>query len=383
MAYLNVRERRIEAKIAYVGASLPDEFSWKPREQQRFRDCDVSVAVVAQADVGADGCADLLREVDGVVVVVDALPSSRERNVASFAAVRGALAERKDGVAIVVQVAKTDVPGALSAAEVVGTLEADAVTHVDGAEVASALEAAFEGVLASMQSGAEDTAPATVRPGTAAQASHPLLDALRQVLRDTVQSHVAELEARVVARLEARLEAIAVKSSDERLAMEVVSLLQETDARVQELSGSLAACPTKGDFAAFVSRVDKVREDVKAEIVKTTETRSRADREYLANGTATLKKSIESVQADVKARAEEIVDTVTAASLSTDAIPARLDAIDVAADQRATRAADAVRGLRKEIGEAFERSNERLERIEARVGEIAEELKKPKKGWFA
>ena len=98
MAYLNVRERRIEAKIAYLGPELAgrttnferlrdgskdariakvrttsDEtgtrlsLAWQLEEAARFRDCDVVVELVAPHAESTD---DVLREVDGVVLVV-------------------------------------------------------------------------------------------------------------------------------------------------------------------------------------------------------------------------------------------------------------------------------------------------------------------------
>src|SRR5580692_1629892 len=255
MAYLNVRERRIEAKIAYVGPDLAGKsanfdwlrktkddarigriasasdagdilsIAWQPPERARFRDCDVLVKVVAHGGETArrrfDG---VFSDVDGIVLVVDAHPAAQPRNKDSLVTVRDALerAERH-GVPVVVQVNKTDLPDALSASDVVSAMDAGAFPHVAasavrGDGVVDTLEAALNQVLASMQreGGLSDASPTAQKlpvpeaPGRGpADSGHPLLAALRQVLRDTVREHVEDLEGRLVARLEASLDRIA------------------------------------------------------------------------------------------------------------------------------------------------------------------------------
>src|SRR4051794_29815379 len=99
MAHLNVREHRIEAKIAYVGplatgiattidrlraeSSFTDAPSdaenavaldWRPARSERFRDHDIFVRVVVPRSESFD---DVLRVADGVVFV--GAPEEAER----------------------------------------------------------------------------------------------------------------------------------------------------------------------------------------------------------------------------------------------------------------------------------------------------------------
>jgi hypothetical protein len=237
MAYLNVRERRIEAKIAYVGPELAGRTTNFERLRQasgdarlgkvearapgilsiaiprsadgRFRDCDLVVDVVApQGPVTPEA----LSDADGVVIVVDASPTALARNRASIAAVRGAL-EKRDAVPVVLQVNKTDFPGALPSEALRRELDAVAMRSVDacattGAGVIETLDAALQAVLAAMQ---EERAAAGAASTTGTQdtagGGHPLLAALKQVLREAVRAEVSALEVRMAARLDARIAA--------------------------------------------------------------------------------------------------------------------------------------------------------------------------------
>ena len=247
MAYLNVRERRIEARIAYVGPDLAGKATnfdwlrrttrdsrigrvdssseggdllsivWQSPERTRFRDCDVLVRVVAyRGAASAQRFDDVLSEADGVVLVVDAHPGAQLRNRESLAALREAMqrAERS-AVPTVVQVNKTDLTDALPIDEVVSAMDAGALPHVAAAAVrgdgvVDTLEAALDEVLASMQreGAASEAALAAQQVANEAQvrasgeAGHPLLNALRQVLRETVREHALELEGRMVARID-------------------------------------------------------------------------------------------------------------------------------------------------------------------------------------
>ena len=249
MAYLNVRERRIEARIAYVGPDLAGKttnlehlrtatrdariarveapqvgggdvlsVAWRPPENARFRDCEVIVRVIAQgrSPSGSRRLGEVLHEVDGVIVVADAHPAARPRNHASLIELREALARsERASVPLVVQVNKTDLPDAIPAADVVRTMDAGPLPHVEasalrGDGVVDTLELALVQVLASMQREGDPTDAAHAARGAArlgggaTDTGHPLLAALRQVLRETVQDHAAEVEARIAARLATR-----------------------------------------------------------------------------------------------------------------------------------------------------------------------------------
>ena len=440
MAYLNVRERRIEARIAYVGSEMAGKatnfdqlklvtgdprigkiemsaegtgellsIAWQPLES-RFRDCDMVVQIVAQRGaVSTERFADVLREADGIVVFVDAHPSAQARNLASLSAVRSVMAraESRD-VPIVIQVNKTDLPDALTADDVVGALHASEFTHViaaaaRGEGVVETLEAALNGILSAMQAEIEqnDVAPPTVRPGTTAGAlslapaasdgGHPLLAALRQVLRDTVREHVEQLETRMTARLEASLARIEQRIDASEAITQNVS---------RQFAERMPALLSKEDLVLVTGRFDRLRDEVKTELVRTLEARTRADREYLATATTGLKKAVDAMAGemktfDLRGRMSEVVELVTvlegrtellassasATSAAVHAASPRLDQIEIAL-KRSAKIDDAVRALRGEMTEAFTAAGEKTEAVHARVNEIVEELKKPKKGWF-
>ncbi len=296
MAYLNVRERRIEAKIAYVGpqfggkganfahlrqvtrdarvgrvdASTSDDgeqlsVAWHPPDHARFRDCDVHVKIVSHRGPETEQrFGDVLSDVDGVVLVVDAHPLAQTRNRAALVAVRAALerSERR-AVPVVLQINKTDLRDALSTPEVVSALDASGLPHVAasavrGEGVVETLEAAMNHVFASMHReseaaaappGASGTGPTAQgdppgNPTRSEEPGHPLLAALRQLLRDTVREHVAELEGRMVVRIEDSFRAIAIRlESDGTAAAAVrdavagmVEVLEEVSQRTTALT---------------------------------------------------------------------------------------------------------------------------------------------------
>ena len=292
MAYLNVRERRIEAKIAYVGPELAGKttnferlckttqdarigrvdasaadghdllsIAWQPPERARFRDCDVLVRVVAQKAVASPArFDDVLGDVDGVVLVVDARPAAGAGNRDSLAAVREALGRaERPAVPIVIQVNKTDLPDALPAADVLTAMDGGALPHVAasatrGDGVVDTLEAALDQVMASMQAEGDPSQAAERARQAAAGApnrgldgvGHPLLAALRQVLRDTVREHVAELEGRLTAAMGRAPASQARGDGDAELRAVVADLA----ARVSELSACVAAL-TERSHRAF------------------------------------------------------------------------------------------------------------------------------------
>lgn len=436
MAYLNVRERRIEAKIAYVGPGqagkatnfdhlmqsaqasrigkleaitggaddLPT-LSWLLRDGGRFRDCDVHVKVVAQRGAFSDDRVHaLLNDADGVVIVIDAHPSAQARNRASLDAVRDVLVrgERRH-VPLVLQVNKSDLPDALSADAVVGGLEASSLTHViasaaRGEGVVETLEAALVEVLEAMRADRSLDAgegqvvtpgvgEGATNPPAAMDGGHPLLAALRHVLRETVREHVDELESRIVVRLEASLGRIERR-------------LEENDARVKGLAPAIAGAATKADLAPVTQRIDLTRDELKAELVRTTDVRARADREHLASTTASLKKAVDGVAAEMKAsdarvviaelveivdtvarRADHMVKRIDVAVDGVQSLPKRLDQVETSSN-RIVRVEDALRTLRSELADNASTADGKTDAVYTRVNDIVEELKKTKKGWF-
>ena len=332
MAYLNLRERRIEAKIAYVGAALagrgthffehlvgkveksiaPSDdvisLAWQPSALEHFKDCAVYVNLVASDGSVAEKLDDFLRGADGVVVVVDASPTAEDRNRAAVTAVKEAIARgERPGVPVLLQVDQVDVP--------------------------ETAQAALEQVLAALQA---------ERPSAAAEAPnrHPLLDALRQVFRETVKEQVGELERRMTAQFEKALELHEKRSqADVGLAIQVVE-------QTQEASATLASISTRLD-------------------------RLRADRDQQSVAAAGTKKSIEALSADIRALDGRF-----------DELAPRIDEIEASTVQRSARVEQSVRSFGIDLTAALASTHEKIAAVETRVSEIVEELKKPKKGWF-
>lgn len=196
MAHLNLRDHRIEAKIAYVGpeahilstfARLRNEpaftlagerrLDWRPASK-RFRDCDVFVTLV----VGDR------EDADAVVTVNERTPANLAEEIATLETTLG--------------------------------------------EVMAALEAGPPGAAASTD------------------AAHPLLDALRGVLRDTVREHVDDLAARIhpAKEVAAISKQIGQVREDIRIAADSVDAVM---LRIQR-------------FDAFMKRLEKVEESTNA-----------------------------------------------------------------------------------------------------------------------
>jgi hypothetical protein len=207
VAHLNLRDHRIEAKLAYVGpeAHILSTFDrlrnepaftlarervldWRPTTK-RFRDCDIHVTLVVGECEGADG-----------VVVAEERAVHEEL----------ATLERTLG-------------------ELLSTLEAPA------------------------------PAKAAITDG-----SHPLLSALRDVLRDTAREHVDELARR-----------------DDSLAVHVLRTLEEIDARdeIKRVRDDIRTAADSVDavmlrlqrFDAFMKRLERVEDSIEAVNTRLTE----------------------------------------------------------------------------------------------------------------
>lgn len=218
VAHLNLRDHRIEAKIAYVGpeAHILSTFDrlrnepaftrtrdrmldWRPTTK-RFRDCDIHVTLVVGEGEGADG----------VVVVEERAPAS--------------------------------------------TVE----------EELARLERALGQVLASLEAAPASNASAS------ADGAHPLLTALRKVLDDTVRQHVAELAKELENR-----------DQDDALAVHVLKALEELDAReqIKQVREDIRTAADSVDkvmlriqrFDAFMKRIEKVEDSIEAMNTRITE----------------------------------------------------------------------------------------------------------------
>src|SRR6516225_1568894 len=110
MAHLNLRDRVIETTIAYVGTeeSARSTFAhvqraiqrgragtlketpmgngrvlsldWKPREEMRLNDCELTVKLVSGVALDGERMQDVLVDADGLVLVVDADDGALDEN---------------------------------------------------------------------------------------------------------------------------------------------------------------------------------------------------------------------------------------------------------------------------------------------------------------
>lgn len=465
MAYLNVRDRVIEAKIAYVG-SLATEPASTFAALERIHGSDaltsgdaLSLDVVRPTDavndctlrlklVGTHECssastlAGVLDDVDGVVVVVGKDTSSAQ----PFDALRAALAAR--AVPVVVQI-DGDIEAGVAADEVARRLEIDQWPHVvasaaSGVGVQETLNRVVEDVMQSM-TGSEPS-DREMRPSVDVPRGegNPLLSALRKVLESTVEAHVAKLGDELLARVE--------KTVDARLA-ELSARIDKTVAAQAELLAATKKAATKDDLDTaangFRDRVESterlvvaVNERVSAmeagtevlhrqlssstdELLKSA--RHACTREDLAtcatdirrelahvveasstaitSATAVLRRNIEAVSVDVKkngatgavselgakldaldAQAKTIAKSVEASTAVTRELKAADEAVarDIRESvvRRISALDQAVREVTAQTGGVSALTVESSARIEGRIVELIEELKKPKKGWF-
>lgn len=477
MAQLNVRERRLEATIAYVGPELAGKATnlerlgsprssgddvlardWTPRSSPaELGDFEVTVRLVAPRGVPSEArVRELLREADGVVFVADADPAAHDRNRASLATVREILAsDPTRTLPVVVQINKADLPDALPADEVVRALDAEAWPHVSasasrGDGVVETAERSLSTVVDALRSRGGDSAGpnAPVAP-VPSRDGNPLLSALRQVLRDTVAEHVTEIEARTNANTERMLAAFFERiagSLQQRASADLATFqavvdenaqlraaVGALDARIEdvhrELRDARASFAAKADstagavdqlgaaFAAIEetvrtasSTVDRLREEIRDDVVRALEARARREREHFLGATTVIKRAIDAVAADVKsldtsASLASMLTTLGGISEQTAALSKTLEPTAAAVraieprvgkaetsllreireglGKVAARIEDRVDVLRVETSEAIAGSGTTATETHALVSEMVEELKKKKKGWFS
>jgi hypothetical protein len=350
MATLNVRDRVIEAKIAYVGTDLSGQagpfeqlrravpggragaleeqtilgghllsFDWRPSGIGPFNDCDVSVKLVGtQGDVGHDEVQRVLFDADGLVLVIDADPAAHESNQRSVATVREAIA--RDGVKVrpvVVQVNKRAPSDAVPPGELEGAAWPQvSASTVSGEGVIEALERAATLVIDAIKSPADEAAPPPRGDTGPRVEGNPLLAALRQILQSTVAEHVAVLEERLAARIDERFVA------REGAAAERIQRLEETVlgafARIEAITECAPAACTKDDIDASTAgvldaialgrdtielemRAQRIalRDDLAAEITRAVTARARGDRDALVAAVTAVERHVEAGRADV------------------------------------------------------------------------------------
>jgi hypothetical protein len=460
MAYLNVRERRIEAKIAYLGAPLAGKVTnlqrlgtstsatgdvvateWRPASSSltnaRFRDCEVTVTLVALRDaLGAERLRDLVREVDGIVFVADADPSSVERNRASVALMRDAIeaASRRD-LPVVLQVNKTDLDGAMPAEEVASALDLDALPRIGAAAIrgegvvetaertlAEILEVLLKG--GGSASDAEPREPTTARPPAARVEGNPLLTALKQVLRDTVSEHVANLEAQSGAADMNRAwteESARTRASADALRVTVEALVgrlggvesairkasEDSARRLERQEAVLAAI---GEVVRSIpGAVERVGEGTRNEVSRVVEARAKAEREQTAATALMLRRTLDGLSADIRsADSRGLVGEVRSAvqgvadqtkvlgglvqpsTTAVRSLTVKVSELETTVE-REVRAAvthmvgsveERIEAVRVDAMEGLARTEAKTAELHALITELIDELKKPKKGWF-
>lgn len=354
MAYLNVRERRLETTIAYVGAAanlaclegaarvLEDDdtlfsLAWSPAHAPRVDGCDVMVRLVAPRS--DEQLFALLADADGVVVAADG-----ER---AFDLVREHAAERP-------------------------------VLMQDGEGLVETLEAALASVLAAMKN--------RTTPVPAAADPNPLLSALREVLRETVREHAESMERAMTMAIEGalapvRAELVSLKNALTVSARESARALnaqgQAIDAHTQRL-GDLAT--TMASTMAQLGRLESI--EVKIATVETglreeLATRSRQERDHMTSSAAVLRRALEGVANDVRKsdRGAELGALVTRTEALETSV---LRELREGMTPRITRVVDSVQAGNASSTELIARTNE----THAVVAELVDELKKRKKNWF-
>lgn len=495
MAYLNVREHRLETKIAYVGAAMSGRATnferlghsevkgdtlalyWKPTDTTTFRDCDVRVRLVASiGEASGEQVIDLLRDADGVVFVADSDPDAQERNRASLTLVREALATQPSrDVPVIVQVNKTDLADAVPAETMTTTLSLGnwpcvKASACRGEGVVETVERALESVLASLREESRDDVTSSTdvqrlgAPRSAPREGNPLLVALRQVLRETVTAEVDELERRLAGRLErltveartanisgnheeeqtvrlreenvrmrADLEAAKEQSEIHRamsnaasallassvreLATELSSQRSELtalreratsiDSRTEAVVDALTRLSLEfgQELTSMSDAVGAIQNAVRAsasEVARAIDGAARSERDQIGAVTAQVKRAVDSLVAEVKAMEVRAAEGPLRSGL--DALGAQTKSLVevVRPLSRVHPRLDEVEGLLKRelregisavarrMDEAHESNatvvaatNAKATEVHAMLASLIEELKKPKKSWFA
>lgn len=430
MAYLNVREKVLEAKIAYVGAEGSGKrttftelrkrrgkstssdvarddgtlvLDILPNDAPSFDDCKLAVTLHARPGDAALG--DLLVGADGVVVVVDSDPSAADKNRRSIDAVREAV--RTKGMPVVVQVNKTDLPGAVAPRDLVAMLDVADWPHVpatatSGAGVEETLDRLIADVVQSLTRLDPRAATPTPEPDALRGEGHPLLAALRRVLESTVEQHVQRLGEAVAARMEQRLSA-RLDALGERLdAVELGHLhvlaaargarddLAAANGRFGELIAATHQSVSAVDrrIAALESETELLRRqltsgsdellrsarhacsredlatsssDLRAEIVSSVEASTAGLREHLSSTVTGLRRVVDAMAADVKRATtkDHVGDALGKIEQRLDertkTIAASLEAVSAASGAIGTRVSEGDAAITRELRESIGR----------------------------
>lgn len=370
MAYLNVKERRLEAKIAYVGAlasgrttnfehlgeaRITDEqlaLYWQPKADIAFRDCSVRVEMVAsRGEPSAESVRNLVRSADGVVFVADADPAAHARNEAMLALLREALAEITHPVPVVVQFNKSDLAGTAKSDLAIADWPHVEASAISGVGVAETAERAVESVMESLRR--RDIGETPMSAKTPSVEANPLLTALRQLLRETVASYVEETEKKSLPLLE-----------------QIIATQTKHTQEIAKMRANLAV------VTETVAALGDTAEGITLEMARSEREQQNALREQLV------------MLREQAAALKEHQAAVAAVKRGLDAIP-----VDMVKEIRQLDARKDVSGIKTDVERTgrhvIEQLTVRFIELDGKttaIGEtynaLIEELKKPKKSWF-
>ena len=410
MAHLNVRERTIEIRIAYVGGERAGKQSTFSRlleaqgaSAESFVDDGEKLALTMRAStsVAAPDCGmvvrllghrgevreqtarSLLHDADGVVVLVDADPAAAERNERSVRAVRDLLEARP--VPVVVQVNKVDMAAGTASNDIVRELGVDAWPNVatsarSGEGVEATLNRVVDDVMQAMtQPRLESEEHEATRPKQAD--SNPLLTALRRILEATVEEHVGKLGERLGARFEQRFEALEHRVDE--TTQQVTRFIENLDAlnagtiafRRQALSNDAELlraarhAHTREDLATTMGAL-------RGEISRASDATLAAVKESGLIAKTHTERAANAIAKDTRLVATEGLLTPLTARLAD--LERRIDAVAEVTSSLPATTARSGEALSRDLQDAIARS----ERVEALLVELTDELKKSKKSWF-
>jgi hypothetical protein len=181
-----------------------------------------------------------------------------------------------------------------------------------------------------------------------------------------------------------------------------------TAGAVDRLGATLGAL--EETVRATSSRVDRLREEIRDEVVRAVDARARKEREHFIGATTVVKRAIDGVAMDIKSLdysaglasmlkvVNGIAEQTTLLSTTLEPTAAAVRAIEPRVGKvetsllreireglgkAAARIEDRVDVLRVDTTEAIASSGTTATETHALVTEMVEELKKKKKGWFS